>query len=238
MLRDVITPVLKDHKLNKNSSVNYRPVMLSSNLLKVFELCLFPVLEEKCIIDPRWFGFRKNTGCANAISVVIETILSYDESSSNVHAASIDFSKAFDMININTLLDKLKKACVNEAIKRIIGYTFVSVKFNNDFSNEWKVGNGVRQGGIISPLLFNVYKNDLIKSITSCNNDCKLGTDRVNIICYADDMLLLAPSAKGLQILVDTAIPILNELRFFVNHGKSSYIVFKQKKDYYRADSA
>ena len=235
MLRGVITPVLKDHKLNKNSSVNYRPVMLSSNLLKVFELCLFPILEEKCIIDPRQFGFRKNTGCANAISVVKETIMSYNESGSNVHAASIDLSKAFDRININTLLDKLRKACVNEAIVRIIGYmlsnTFVSVKFNNDFSNEWKVGNGVRQGGIISPLLFNVYINDLIKSIASCNNGCKLGTDWVNIICYADDMLLLAPSARGLQILVDTAIPILNELRLIVNRSKSSYIVFKHKRN-------
>ena len=141
MLCGVLTPVLKDHKLNKNSSVIYRPVMLSSNLLKFFGLCLFPTLEEKCTsIDPRQVWFRKSTGCVNAISVVKQTILSYNESGSNVHAASIDFSKAFDGIIINIPLDKLRKACVNEEIERIIGYmfskTFVSVKFNNDFSNE------------------------------------------------------------------------------------------------------
>ena len=44
MLQGVITLVLKDHELNKNSSVNYRPVMSSSTLLKVLELCLFPIL--------------------------------------------------------------------------------------------------------------------------------------------------------------------------------------------------
>ena len=70
-----------------------------------------------------------------------------------MHAASFDLSKAF-------LLDKLRKACVLEAIGRIIGYilsnTFVTVKLNNDFSHEWKVGNGVRQGEIFSPPLFNV----------------------------------------------------------------------------------
>ena len=88
--------------------------------------------------------------------------------------------KAFDCININILLDKLRKDCVNETIVRIIGYmtsnAFVSVKINNDFSNESKAGNGVRQGGIISPLLFNVYINDLIKIITSRNTGSKLGS--------------------------------------------------------------
>ena len=43
--------------------------------------------------------------------------------------------------------------------------------------------------------------------------------------------LLLAPSARGLQILLDTAIPILNGLRLIVNHSKSSYIVFKHKRN-------
>ena len=115
-----------------------------------------------------------------------DTILSYIESGENVHAASIDLLKAIDRININTLLDKLRKACVNEAIVRIISHMlsnmFVSVKLNNDFSNEWKVGNGVRQGGFISPLLFNGYINDIIKSIASYNNGCNLGKDWVNII--------------------------------------------------------
>ena len=124
-----------------------------------------------------------------------------------MHAASIDFSKAFDMININTLLDKLKKACVNEAIKRIIGYTFVSVKFNNDFSNEMKVGNGIRQGGILRPLFFNVHVHNPLKIIASCDNGFKLRTDLVNVICYAEDILLLDPSTRWLQIFADTASP-------------------------------
>ena len=69
------TPVLKDHNLNKHISSNYRPVILSSNLLKVFELCVFPILEEKCVFDPKQFRFRKSTGCANAISIVKEAIM-------------------------------------------------------------------------------------------------------------------------------------------------------------------
>ena len=53
----------------------------------------------------------------------------------------------------------------------------------------------------------------------------------MNIVCYADDMLLLAPSARGLQTLVDTAVPLLNELRLIVNRGKSSHIVFRYKRN-------
>ena len=52
-------------------------------------------------------------------------------------------------------------------------------------------------------------------------------------ICFADDILLLAPSDRGLRILVDTtiAIPILKELRLNMKHGKSSYIDFKHKRN-------
>ena len=56
-----------------------------------------------------------------------------------MNATSFDLSNAFDKININIMFEKLRKACVNEAEVRIISYmlsnAFVSVNFNNDFSN-------------------------------------------------------------------------------------------------------
>ena len=93
-----------------------------------------------------------------------------------------------------------------------------------------KVGNGVRQSGFFSPLLIDAYINDLLKNIASCNNWCELGRDWIIVIFYAEDISLLAPSARGLQILVDTAIPILNELRRIVNRHKSSYEVFNHER--------
>ena len=84
----------------------------------------------------------------------------------------------------------------------MLNKTFVSMKFNNDIDNERKVGNGVRKIGNISLLFVNVYINDLIKSIASRNNGCMLGTDWMNVLCYVDDILLLASSPRVWWILI------------------------------------
>ena len=82
--------------------------MFSSNLLKVFELLLFQIIEEKCNVDPTQFGFRKCTVCTNALMGVKKTNLSY-----NVLGAFIHLSKAFGRINTNILISKERKVCIN-----------------------------------------------------------------------------------------------------------------------------
>ena len=51
---------------------------------------------------------------------------------------------------------------------------------------------GVRQGGITSAFLFNIYINDLLDEISNLKVGCKIGINRINIIAYADDMILMA----------------------------------------------
>ena len=53
----------------------------------------------------------------------------------------------------------------------------------------------------------------------------------MNVICCVNDILMLIPSARGLQTLEDTANPVLKEHRVIVNRGKSSYFAFRHKKN-------
>ena len=82
----------------------------------------------------------------------------YDTENSDVHAAFIDMSKAFDRINKNILIEKLKKTSLNPLIIRSIHVmydsSYVNTSFNGTKSEYWQVGNGVRQGGILSTHLF------------------------------------------------------------------------------------
>ena len=63
--------------------------------------------------------------------------------------------------------------------------------------------NGVKQGGILSPLLFNVYMDNLRLQLHRQSMGCSVGGTVVNHMLYADDVVLFAPSAKGLQKLLD-----------------------------------
>ena len=61
-------------------------------------------------------------------------------------------------------------------------------------------GNGVRQGGILSLYLFCIYVDELSKMLYNVHVGCLVGTMLVNHLMYADDLVLLSPSAAGLSI--------------------------------------
>ena len=64
------------------------------------------------------------------------------------------------------------------------------------------MANGVRQGGILSPILFNVYIDDLSRQLNECTTGCIVGDQVVNHLMYADDLVLLCPYSAGLQELL------------------------------------
>ena len=78
----------------------------------------------------------------------------------------VDLSKAYDRINTSSLCDKLKSTYLPGQIVSLIEFMgkniFVCTSYEGCLSHEWKVGNGVRQGGITSGILFNFCLNDVL----------------------------------------------------------------------------
>jgi retron-type reverse transcriptase len=138
---------------------------------------------------------------------------------------AVDASKAFDRIDHNVLICKLTSRglppCFISTISCWYGKLYSSVRWHASFSSEFKVVSGVRQGGILSPILFNLYVDELIDDL-KCNNDgCHVGNCFVGCIMYADDLLLLSPSLVGMQRMLDVcwAYGVAHNIIF--NHNKT-----------------
>ena len=78
------------------------------------------------------------------------------------------------------------------------------IRWGNSCSTKHLVTNGVKQGGILSSSLFNVYMNNLSLSLNHSGVGGSLGDNLINHLCYADDLCLMALSSPGMQKLLDT----------------------------------
>ena len=78
-----------------------------------------------------------------------------------------------------------------------------NIRWSNTVASSFHVTNGVKQGGIISPVLFNVYMDDLSISLNNSGIGGHIGEKTINHLCYADDICLVALSSSAMQQLLN-----------------------------------
>ena len=77
------------------------------------------------------------------------------------------------------------------------------VRWNAVLSKSWEVSCGVRQDGILSPILFNVYVDELVELLRDSGYGCYVNNTLIGCLMCADDWLLLFPTLDGMQALLD-----------------------------------
>ena len=75
------------------------------------------------------------------------------------------------------------------------------VSWGNHLSQYFEPSNGVKQGGVLSPILFNMYIDKLLLELKVSGYGCHINNTFVGALCYADDVALLSPSIKGLNVI-------------------------------------
>ena len=234
MLYGCIKPILKDGKLCKTKSENYRPIMSSSVFLKILEYMLLPIMTKFLKPNDRQMGYTEGGSCTATVALAKETIMYYNRGHSDVHAAFVDMSKAYDFVSHDILFEILEKSSLPRILVRIIKFMYKNswayVTYNGVKGKLWRVHRGTRQGGILSPLLFNVYIKSIIEDVLLCGVGCQLNYYLLSILVYADDILLLAPSVGGLQLLLDYFCESILKIGLKINVAKSKYLVFEHRK--------
>ena len=107
--RGIIIPLIKDKSGDASSSSNYRDITLSSNISKLFEMCLLDLFGKYLTSSDLQFWFKKGVGCRDAIYALQSVVDFYMEHLSTVNLCLLDMSKAFDKVNNYGLYIKLMK---------------------------------------------------------------------------------------------------------------------------------
>lgn len=181
--------------------------------------------------DDYQFGFKANHSTAFCTNAMKKVVNYYTSRGSHVFASFIDFSKAFDKVNYWKLFNKLLDDNIDISLVSLLSFWYshqtIAVQWKSVFSDSFSVGNGTKQGSLLSPYLFSRYIRDLISVIVNCNIGCNLGGVFYNILGYADDIVLLAPSWAGLQYLLTMLSIGADIIDMSCNTDKTVCIIFQ-----------
>ncbi|XP_072172338.1 uncharacterized protein [Diadema setosum] len=229
----LILPVHKGKGKPMNDPSNYRGISLTSVFCKLLELLIKPHIEETLrrsnVPDELQSGFQEDHSCmllASTLNIVIE-INSLNKMQTFV--AYLDAAKAFDTVWHNGLLLKLFKAGVHGSLWLLVRNLYegltAKVWWNGRTSEPFHVRQGVRQGGILSPLLYLVYINGLITKLRDSGLGSSVHSIYTGILVLADDVALVATSADELNSMLQIVYEYSTKWRYTINAAKSAVIV-------------
>ena len=124
-------------------------------------------------------------------------------------------------IYISTLIKRCLPRMFINCIINWYSRLVINVRWNNCLSTDLNIYSGVRQGGILSAIFFNLCVNPLIKSLRKSDLGCQLRTIYTGCIMYADDLILVSASVIDLQNMLDNCSTIGSVLGISFNCNKS-----------------
>ena len=219
----LLCPIYKQRG-SPTAPANYRPIVVSSVLHKVYAHCLLRALHE-CLagrfdsLFPRQAGFLPGRDTLLNVLALHHMVSSQAANRQSLHVVLLDVSKAYDSVQLPTLVDTLHTLAVPQHLVAALVGLYAGLqyrlRFTHGLGQSFPVGIGVKQGCPLSPFLFNLYVAGLSEHLATAAPTCGFPlpanaedgtTVRVPDLHYADDDLLLDPSCARLQVSIDTTV--------------------------------
>src|SRR6478609_8114974 len=205
--RAVMIPLQK--KMNAVECSDHLTISLISHASKIL-LNIFTNRIEAKTRDFIWrnqFRFRKGCGTRDAIGVMRMICDRSLEFGNNVYICFVDFEKEFDRVNWEKMMKVLQSIGVDWRNRRMISELYMNqeavVRIAGGESDSGIIGRGVRQGCPLSPLVFSIYAEMMMKeALENVEEGIRVGGELIKDIKYADDQGKVANTEAGLQSLM------------------------------------
>ncbi len=198
----VIIP--KPGKSDYHSAKSYRPIVLTPCLSKVLEKVIKARLEDHLSthspLHANQYAFRRGLSTTNALSHITRSIINLKQQKRRIALLAVDIAGAFDNASWSKIMEALSRSNTPIYIRNCIrGYLYgrkVSFSYNN-YSITRTLSKGTPQGGVLSPLLWNILLDSLFH-IRLQNTEIVAYADDITAICWADknDEASLIPTAS------------------------------------------
>ena len=231
----VIVPIHKKGELDDPN--NFRGITLNSCLSKLFTMLLNDRLTTFCdnmgLINYNQIGFRKGFRTSDHVFTLKTLIDQSFKRKEKLYACFVDFRKAYDTVWRKGLFHKLLVAGISRKFVRLIQDMYCRlqscVSLTNGLSPPFQSLVGLKQGCNLSPLLFNLFINDIPNMIDNSNSDPPyLGELSISCLLYADDLVILSRTKEGLQESIDTLHKFTDKWFLEINKSKTKCLVFSK----------
>lgn len=181
-------------------------------------------------------GYKRSSSTLQAEFLIRETLQYYNSNNSPVYVCGLDAEKAFDSCNWDILFEKLYyekqvPLSIVNVIKSLYVQSTAQVKYCNTYSEHFSLSQGVRQGSVLSPHLYNIYTEELLSEIEKNldNVGTSLSNQFTGILMYADDIILMSTTLEGLRNLIDTCLSISKKNCINFNSDKTEFCISYNK---------
>ena len=188
---------------------NYRTIALISHASKVLLSIILKRMEDKLNMEipEEQAGFRKGRGTCDQIFNLQILLQKKVAANTPIFIAFIDYRKAFDSVSHQKMSHTLLEMGFPRHIVAVIQALYTSqkaaVQVEGEVTKWFSVGRGVRQGCILSPALFNIYSEMIMRNaMESSSHGANIGGRCISNLRYADDVALITEDKDSLQDLL------------------------------------
>ena len=218
------TTLLPKKEENLEDVGNWRPITVGNLFMRLYAKLWNKRLRKNTELDEWQKGFVPVDGCFENVKILQEAIKQQKQKKREYNIVFVDLAKAFDTVSHRSIEKGLRRKGVPtqvvDTIMSMYEHATTRITVGGKTNRAIKINAGVRQGCPLSPLLFSLILDELITKVKVLNVGITLGNQKVCIMAFADDLVLLTEDKFHMQILIEETKEFLDQKGLTANAKK------------------